>query len=84
MWKKRHRRLKIWKEQNGRCYLCGDLTWIAETKDVFFKLNLYQFPLWKMATIDHIIPLSKGGKHKMANLAVACKQCNSEKGDNIL
>ncbi len=30
--------------------------------------------------IDHIIPWSKGGRHKMKNLKVACKPCNRSKG----
>ena len=30
--------------------------------------------------VDHIIPLSKGGKHQPSNLAVACDKCNESKG----
>lgn len=32
-------------------------------------------------TIDHLIPLSKGGDNGMDNLACACKSCNSMKRD---
>lgn len=31
-------------------------------------------------TIDHLIPLSRGGKHKMKNLKPCCMSCNREKG----
>lgn len=31
------------------------------------------------ATLDHVIPLSKGGKHEVTNLAAAHKSCNSRK-----
>ena len=31
-------------------------------------------------TIDHIVPLSKGGSHRPENLCVACRSCNSSKG----
>jgi len=31
--------------------------------------------------IDHIVPLSKGGPHQAHNLAIACKTCNTSKGD---
>ena len=33
--------------------------------------------------IDHIIPISKGGKSTMNNLQTLCHQCNVEKGSNI-
>lgn len=31
-------------------------------------------------TIDHVVPLRKGGKHCRSNLCVACRKCNSSKG----
>jgi len=31
--------------------------------------------------VDHIIPLSRGGAHRMSNLAPACMWCNTEKGN---
>ena len=30
-------------------------------------------------TMDHLIPLSRGGKSSKKNIVVACKQCNSLK-----
>lgn len=35
-------------------------------------------------TIDHIIPLARGGKHEATNLAPACLSCNSSKCDRLL
>jgi 5-methylcytosine-specific restriction endonuclease McrA len=32
------------------------------------------------ATLDHVQPISRGGRHSLANLAVACRRCNSLKG----
>ena len=34
-------------------------------------------------TIDHIIPLSKGGKNVRDNYQLLCQKCNSEKGSRI-
>jgi 5-methylcytosine-specific restriction endonuclease McrA len=32
-------------------------------------------------TLDHVIPLSKGGTHEYANIRTMCRQCNVRKGD---
>lgn len=32
-------------------------------------------------TVDHVIPLAKGGKHARSNLAAACRACNCSKRD---
>lgn len=38
----------------------------------------------KFEHVDHVIPLSKGGKHCLANLRPACKFCNLSKGNKKL
>jgi 5-methylcytosine-specific restriction endonuclease McrA len=35
--------------------------------------------LWP--TMDHVIPLSKGGAHSMDNAVLACWSCNTSKGN---
>lgn len=34
-------------------------------------------------TMDHIIPVTKGGLHTKANIGVLCRSCNSSKSDKI-
>ena len=33
----------------------------------------------KNLTMDHIVPLSRGGKSKKGNIVPACKECNNKK-----
>lgn len=33
------------------------------------------------ATLDHVLPRSKGGSNKQDNIVLACKKCNSKKSD---
>lgn len=34
-------------------------------------------------TLDHLIPLSRGGDHTIGNLAPACRSCNARKGTKL-
>ncbi len=36
------------------------------------------------ATMDHVIPLSRGGFTTKSNVVVACKECNNKKKDREL
>lgn len=35
------------------------------------------------ATIDHVVPLSKGGSNRQDNLVLACEECNAERADSL-
>ena len=35
------------------------------------------------STVDHLIPVSKGGSNDLTNLVLCCKQCNGEKADRM-
>lgn len=35
-------------------------------------------------TLDHIVPISRGGRHSIGNLVSACMPCNSSKGSKFI
>jgi 5-methylcytosine-specific restriction endonuclease McrA len=53
--------------------------------DSKFVCNLCKSELDQLHfTVDHIIPVSKGGdKYNMLNLQVCCRDCNNKKGADI-
>lgn len=72
--------LKLIKRDNGICYICGNKVNLEDyiTKDNNVICGNY-YP-----SIDHIIPLSKGGTHSWSNIKLAHRICNSLKGDRTL
>jgi 5-methylcytosine-specific restriction endonuclease McrA len=64
-------RLNVFKRDNYKCKACKSKVYIGQRDPK------------KMATIDHIVPLSKGGSHTMSNLQTMCKSCNSSKNNNV-
>jgi 5-methylcytosine-specific restriction endonuclease McrA len=40
----------------------------------------YCFGVCKKVTVDHVVPISKGGGHTVANVVPACLPCNRKKG----
>lgn len=48
------------------------------------KINKWlRHPNYWAATVDHIVPLSKGGKHVWANVRAAHAKCNFDRGDGL-
>ena len=37
----------------------------------------------RAATMDHVVPISKGGPHTYENIVTACQQCNNKKSNKI-
>ena len=64
-------KLWMWKQQAGKCYLCGlDMSWAKDDANY--------------VTFDHVIPQSKGGKFDLENIKLACCDCNRKKGDSVV
>jgi len=60
---------RVYKRDGFQCQLCG---WT-------FKAGVVH-PHPRSPTIDHVVPLSRGGLHTYDNVQAACLVCNSSKG----
>lgn len=65
--------IEIFKRDKYKCYIC---------KLKLNKNNKVPHPL--APTIDHIIPLSKGGSHTAKNIKTCCFRCNCIKSDKYI
>jgi HNH endonuclease len=59
----------VWLRDEGRCRICGED--IDKDGPIDGISN---------ATLDHVIPAARGGKHEMGNVQLAHARCNGEKG----
>lgn len=69
---RRKLREKLYKKQNGLCYICGLTMSITNPKSTAY------------ATFDHVIPRIQGGVEAQKNLRLACSRCNHKKGGERL
>lgn len=64
------RRRYLWRNGRRHCHWCGKrLTMRPNARGAL--------------TVDHLIPLSRGGTHKRSNLVPACRDCNQQKGAHL-
>lgn len=61
--------VRVWLRDEGRCVYCG----VEVTPAPLLE------PDKKPATMDHIVPKSRGGQGTYENLVLACPDCNGEK-----
>ena len=54
--------------QQNKCFYCSKI------------LNLEEY---RAVHLDHVIPLSKGGLHRMDNVVWACSTCNQSKSNKL-
>lgn len=72
--KERHRRgweRRLGYLQRNRCYLCG--------RPLLWRHNSHPLEDRWWATVDHILPRSRGGLTEPSNTAMAHKGCNETK-----
>ena len=67
---------KLIKRDGMTCYICGKTCTKDDKRWGPFGPD---YP-----TIDHVIPLCKGGTHTWDNVRIACGECNEAKGGSLL
>lgn len=66
---------KLIKRDGMTCYICGKTCTKDDKRWGTFGPD---YP-----TIDHVIPLCKGGTHTWDNVRIACGECNDAKGGSL-
>lgn len=71
---------KVYKRDKGRCWICGGKCDYNdyEIRDGHF-VALKNYP-----SIDHVLPLAKGGNHTFENVRLAHCYCNTLKNDKVV
>lgn len=64
-------RREVFARGNGVCYICGQMTHY-ENGDEYSPL---------LATVDHLVPWTRGGEHSWENVRLCCLRCNIVKGN---
>lgn len=74
---KRHGNFLAKRDGGFKCHYCG----IALIRCRADQVPLIRSRGFGRATVDHKVPLSKGGGYEVANMLLACEDCNKRKGD---
>lgn len=72
---------KLYLRDEGICWLCGKP---CDYDDYYVNDNGVTIVGEQYPSIDHVIPLAKGGLHAWSNVKLAHKGCNEQKGDRII
>ena len=65
--------LEVFERDGWTCHLCGG------------KINRHlRGDNWWRATLDHVLPLSRGGTHTWNNVRAAHWRCNMMKGNSVV
>lgn len=71
----------LYVRDGGTCQICGEQTdwsdFTAKPDGTFWYIN------GRYPTIDHIVPIAKGGTHTWDNVQLAHRDCNSAKSDKV-
>lgn len=69
---RKHKRSILYHRQGGKCAICGKPLQIDDCTSVDDYL-----------TLDHILPVCRGGSNGLMNLQGLCRRCNHQKNDKM-
>lgn len=72
---KKQIRFFVYERDNYHCVYCGEYVYL-------YKPKIGENAPANMATLDHILPESQGGKFEICNLVTCCYHCNNYLGDS--
>ena len=75
-WK--NRREKVFNRDGRVCTYCGRTE--KEDSDSPYKHRRRPITM----TVDHVVPVSRGGSYSIANLVPCCPWCNNHRGDTTI
>lgn len=58
------------------CRYCGIETLVRKSP----AWKAARYPHGRERTVDHLLPVSQGGKDELGNLCISCRSCNARKG----
>lgn len=70
VYKAQQKREKLFRDQRGRCAICDGHMRLSQGHEL-------------SATLDHVIPRSKGGGGTWTNLRLAHRDCNTKRGSDV-
>ncbi len=67
----------------GRCYLCRSpiRMMLRDHEKKLLPAGCGTRKGCPQATIDHVVPMARGGTSALSNIRPACRKCNTDKGD---
>lgn len=83
---------RLLERQGGKCHWCRcKIVRVGSIDREKISILSDHFVVWRredgrktqalVATIDHVIPSSRGGTNGLDNLVAACRWCNEERGN---